>query len=110
MSPPAGRAAISAQLGQGPAGEPLRRRVLAGLMGPVQRFGVVAQAVVEQRGSPLDEAQSHSLAAMQHVLGADLDQLAGVGFAARKGGKARLVVNSSRQPGGPVGKTPGIIA
>ncbi len=74
------------QLGQSPAGEPLRRVVFAGVLGPFPRFGVVAKAVMERRGGPLDEAESYSLAALQYVVGASLDQLQGVGSTALERG------------------------
>src|SRR3954452_20008130 len=64
-----------------------------------QRLLIAAEAVVEHRGCPVDDAQAPSLAAGHQIVYVGLDQLGEVEFAASPGGQPQRPVGCERAPG-----------
>src|SRR5207245_2402806 len=66
---------------------PYSGRALARPLRRGQRLLIAAQAVVQHRGRPLNDAQSFTLTPTPHVLGGGLDQLSSLGFLAAEDGQ-----------------------
>ena len=91
------RTAASIELHQRPRGE--QQLVCAVLLRREARLLVAAEAVVEQRARPRDDAQARSLAPGHQIGHPGLDQVREVGFAAPPGGERQRTVGREPAPG-----------
>src|SRR4029077_16985163 len=87
------------ELDERPGGELYRGRVFARRLRCAQRLLMAAQAVVQHRGRPPDEAERSALTPALRVVGGGLDQLSGLRFPAAVGSQGYGAVRRDAAPG-----------